>query len=492
VLSDLNCERLASKFADHDYTVDTVVQLVGQEAHRALGRNSTVPAVRALAGRSDPLALLTSVWVLQQPVPRPAFDRVLPGLVDPLIAAGILRQSAGEVAAALEIRPYASDDGASGWLVSDLSPHLDTRITPMRPDFVLGASSASTALAQLTIRRPIGRALDLGTGCGVQTLHLAPHADTVIATDLNPRALHLAALTAKINSIEVDLRLGDLFSPVAGETFDLIVSNPPYVITPPQTEAERLTYREADRLGDGLVRDVVQSGAARLAPGGVLQALANWAHVNNTGWQERLQTWTAETGCDAHLVQRETLDPSEYIELWLADAGLAGSPGYVQRHHEWLDYFEQIGIHAVGMGWIVLQRNERADPEIRIEDWPYPVEQPIGAAFSHGLSVIDLGRSPDSELLAHPWRLEPDVIEETQGTPGAAHPASIVFRQRHGFRRALQADTALAAILGACDGDLDLRTIIATVAGILGLNVDALSDAILPTIRQCVRDGFLL
>ncbi len=492
MLTDVDCQRLASALANHDYTVDAVVELIGDEAHRALWRNSTVPAVRSLAGRNDPLAVLTSVWVLQQPVPRRLLDRALPHLVDPLIQAGILGQSAGEVAAVLDIRPYAADDGVRGWLVSDLLPHLNTKITPMRPDFVLGATSASTALAQLTIRRPGGNVLDLGTGCGVQSLHLTRHADIVIATDVNPRAIELARLTAKINSIEPDLRLGDLFTPVAGETFDLIITNPPYVMSPPQTEGERLIYRDADRAGDRLVEEVVRAGAAHLAPGGILQVLANWAGIEGIDWSDRLHGWIADTGCDAHVVQREVLDPTEYIELWLADAGLGGSPSYVGRYHQWLDYFERAGIESVGMGWIVLRRAGRAEPEIRIEDWPYAVEQPIGPAFEQGFQAAELARSADTELLAHAWRLAQDVVEETRGAPGAADPAYIVFRQEHGFRRALQADTALAAVVGACDGDLDLATIVTTVAGILGHSVDVLTEAVLPAIRQCVRDGFLL
>jgi hypothetical protein len=66
-----------------------------------------------------------------------------------------------------------------------------------------------------------------------------------------------------------------------------------------------------------------------------------------------------------------------------------------------------------------------------------------------------------------------------------------VLRQQRGFRRALQADTALAAVLGACDGDLDLHTIVATVAGILSIDSTALTETVLPTIRTCIRDGFL-
>ena len=76
----------------------------------------------------------------------------------------------------MDLRPYATDE-ADFLVFSDLTPGLDTQSTPMRPDFVLGLSSASSTLAQLTVRRPVGSALDLGTGCGVQTLHLARHAD---------------------------------------------------------------------------------------------------------------------------------------------------------------------------------------------------------------------------------------------------------------------------------------------------------------------------
>lgn len=491
VLSDVECRHLASAFTEREYTVDAVVELLGEEAHLALGRNNTVPGMRALAGRTDPLSTLTMLWVLQQAVPRPAGDRALSGLVDPLIGAGILRESAGEIVALLDIRPYASDDGASGWVASDLSPHLDTLIAPMRPDFVLGVSTASATLAQLTIRRPAKRALDLGTGCGVQSLHLAQHVDTVVATDLNPRAIQLAGLTARINSIKLDLRQGDLFDPVAGEEFDLIVTNPPYVMSPASADDERLTYREGNRPGDSLVHHVVRSGAAHLSGGGALQVMANWAHLAGDDWSERLRDWVVTTGCDAHVVQRETLDPSEYVEMWLSDAGLVGSAEYRHRYRDWLDYFADLNIEAVGMGWIVLQRNGRAEPDIRIENWPYPVEQPIGPVFDEGFKAVDLARSSDADLLAHDWQLAEDVVEETRGSPGAADPRTIVLRQQRGFRRALQADTALAAVLGACDGDLDLHTIVATVAGILSIDPTALTETVLPIVRTCIRDGFL-
>ena len=482
---------LADAFRTLDYRVDAVVGLVGTEAHTALARNSTVPAVRALGDRDDPLALLTRLWLLQQPVPRTPFERALPGLVEPLVERGILSPStgSGNISARVDLRPYATD-GGDFWVAADLTPNLDTQVRPIQPDHVLGVSAASASLAQLTLRRPVGRALDLGTGCGVQSLHLAGHADAVVATDLNPRALELATISFALNDVEVDLRSGDLYAPVAGEAYDLIVTNPPYVIAPP-SEA-RLTYREGGQPGDALVERVVTEGARHLAEGGVLQVLGSWAHLRGQDWTDRVAGWVGHTGCDAHVVQREVLDPYTYIEVWLADAGLTGSPAYADKYGEWADYFDRLGIEAVGLGWLTLRRAGRTDPQVRIEDWPHPVEQPIAPALGAGLHSVDrLATTSDAEILATRWRLADDVVQETTGRPGAADPEHVVFRQQRGFRRAVALDTATAGILGACDGELTLGRITDSVAELLEAEPEALARETVDRMRTLVGEGWL-
>ena len=478
---------VAGAFRALDYRVDAVVALIGAEAHAALARNSTVPASRALAGRHDPLPTLTRLWLLQQPVPVSALEQALPGLVEPLVAAEILAVESDRVRALVDLRPYASDDG-DYWVAADLTPNLDTQVRPIRPDHVLGVSAASSSLAQLTLRRPVARALDLGTGCGVQSLNLAGHADEVVATDLNHRAIDLAGITFALNGIAVDLRPGDLYAPVAGERFDLITANPPYVMSPP-SEA-RLTYREGRDPGDALVERVIVDGAAHLAEDGVLQVLGNWAHVRGQDWTDRVGGWVAATGCDAHVVQREVLDPYAYIEIWLADAGLTGSAGYTERYATWCDYFDRLGIEAVGLGWLTLRRTERP-PAVRIEDWPHPVEQPIAPALAAALDAVGrLSGMDDDEVLATRWRLADDVVEETTGRPGAADPEHVVFREQRGFRRAVALDTATAGVLGACDGELTLAQIVGSVAHLLGVDTEALMRESVERVRTLVVDGF--
>ena len=150
-----------------------------------------------------------------------------------LRAAGLITIKGGEARATADLRPYGFPTGHGqwdGWVVSDHTPGLDQDRSPTRPDYVLGVSPASTTLAQLTIDDPVGSALDLGTGCGVQSLHLSTHAGHLTATDVNPRCLDLARLTAALNRIDVDFRAGSLYEPVADESFDLIVTNPPFHI----------------------------------------------------------------------------------------------------------------------------------------------------------------------------------------------------------------------------------------------------------------------
>ncbi|GAA4890804.1 class I SAM-dependent methyltransferase [Tessaracoccus lubricantis] len=469
------------------YTSDAVVDRIGEDGQAGLGRNCTVPSDVALAGATDPQAALIRLFILQQAVPREQVAAAVD--VEALLGAGFLKGDGGALRAVVDIRPYGSpDDGATGWVVADPTPGLDHTMSPIRPDYVLGVSPASTTLAQLTMRTPVGAALDLGTGCGVQSLHLSRHAERVVATDVNERALDLAQVTAALGGVAVDYRNGSLYEPVAGERFDLIVSNPPFVMSPPSDEADTLTYREANFEGDALVETLIRGAAEHLNPGGSLQLLTNWA-VTDQPWEERLTEWIPR-GCDAWVIERERLDVFSYIEMWLADAGLAGTGRWRAAYDEWLGYFERLGVRSIGMGWVLVTRAERAEPHRRFESWPHAVAQPVGEVFARHRAALDASQLPTAELLASKPRLV-DVEQETLGRPGAEDPEHVVFRQRVGLLRAVKADTALAAALGALDGDLTVGQVIAAVAQVLDLDAAELAAALVPEIRQALLDQML-
>jgi methylase of polypeptide subunit release factors len=482
--------RLRDALLAADYSYDGVAVLLGTTAHAALARNETTPGLRRTAGGS-PVETLTRLWLLQTTVTVEAVDRALPGLLDDLCAARVLDRSVGEVVARVDLRPYGTDEG-NLWVLGDLTPGLDGGPNRVGPDHVLGISPAATSLAQLTVREPFGSALDLGTGCGVQSLHLARHVDHVVGTDVNRRALWIAGLNAELNGVPtgstsgIDLREGSFFEPVAGERFDLVVTNPPFVISP--ATGERLVYRDSGLPGDRAVEHVVREIPRHLAPGGYGQVLANWAIVRDRPWDERLETWLQGAGCDAWVVQREVLDPAEYVELWLKDAGLHGSADYLERYDTWLSWLDEQGIEGVGFGWINLRATGADDH--RLEEWRWEVEQPLGdEVVAHFARVAALRDLADEALLATRPRLRADVVQETHGPVGAEDPSRIVLRQQRGMRRARQVDTVEAALAGASDGDLTVAQLLGALEQILG--PDAGAEDRLSGVRELVADGFL-
>ncbi|ANH38011.1 Release factor glutamine methyltransferase [Nocardioides dokdonensis FR1436] len=489
-----------------DFTYDAVAELLGPRAHDALARNETTPGLRRTAQAGSPLATLVRLFLLQTPVDVADAEAALPDLVDRMCVEGLLEQSVGEVAARLDVRPYATEHagpaGSAGvvtehlWVVSDLTPGLDGAPQRLSADHVLGISPASTSLAQLVRREPVGRALDLGTGCGVQALHLARHSGSVVATDVNARALRLTRFNAALNDLAdtVEVRDGSFFEPVADERFDLIATNPPFVISP--ATGERLVYRDSGLPGDRVVEDIVRTAPDHLAPGGWCHVLANWVITEDQPWDERIGGWLRDD-VDALVVQRETLDPAAYVELWLKDSGHHPSTGtdgpaaaadYRRRYDTWLSWMEDQRIQAVGFGWVNLRRHDESGqtPARELLSWPYEVEQPIAPAVAAWGSATRLAVGTASRLVTRP-----DVRQETLGAPGAEDPETIVLRQQTGLRRARTADTVVAALVGACDGELTVGQILDALAELLDLDVAAVHEDYLPVVREMVREGYL-
>jgi len=509
-LRDLRADLVAAGF-----TVDGVEDRLGPVASAALHREQAVPARRALRGAAaDPVAALAALFLLGDEVPRRALDAALGrtgtdgaarlGLVE---AAGAGPDDA--VRAVVDLRPYAAQDAAgpvTWWLSSDLGELATGR--RLAPDHVLGAGGASLTLAQVTVRTPVGRVLDLGTGCGIQALHASRHARHVVATDVSARALGFTAFNAALNldadgarvagggPAALDLREGSMLEPVAGESFDLVVSNPPFVITPRAAGVTEYEYRDGGRSGDDVVRDLVTGVGAVLAPGGVAQLLGNWEHRRGEPWQERVGAWLDAAGLDGWVVQRELLDPAEYAETWIRDGGTTAErepAAWAGSYAAWLDDFASRDVEAVGFGIVTLRRPLSGTPTLRrLEEHTGSVRQPLGGHLAASLAAHDwLAARDDAALAAECLAVAPDVTEERFHTPGAADPSVVLLRQGDGLGRAVHASTGLAALVGASDGELGVGQLVGAIAALFEVPADDLAAELLPAVRGLVRDGFL-
>jgi len=121
----------------------------------------------------------------------------------------------------------------------------------------------SLLLAESLEVRKGDEVLDVGTGCGIQAILASERAGRVVATDASPLAVENARHNAALNGADVDVRVGDLFEPVRGERFDLIVFNPPYL----PCEGEDASWC-GGRSGREVTNRFLDEVASHLKPGG--------------------------------------------------------------------------------------------------------------------------------------------------------------------------------------------------------------------------------
>ncbi|HKT55569.1 MAG TPA: methyltransferase, partial [Microbacterium sp.] len=446
------------------------------------------------------VGVIARLFGIGDSVPVPEVERALPGTgVGGLERLGAVVSDGGLVHPQLLIRPqdWVDDTGAGQWwIASDLDEAALHDALP--EDHVLGVGGASFTLAGLQLPVPTGRVLDLGTGCGIQALRARLFADAVVATDVSERALRMTRLNGLLNGVDgIELRRGDMFEPVDGERFDRVVSNPPFVITPRGAGMPSYEYRDGGRVGDGVTASFVRTVGSVLAPGGVAQLLGNWETRDGIGGLDRVRGWVAESDVplDAWVIERERLDPVAYAQLWIRDAGtLAGSAEYDRMLGAWLDDFEARGVTEIGFGYMLLRRPTHGAPTLaRYERMPQPLaEAGLGAALARSLDAWDrVCGLDDHDVAASVLLTAPDVTEARHHLPGAEAPSVIELRQGGGFARVLEVDPALAALVGACDGDLPVGALVDAIAQLLEADAAALRADLLPRVRELLFTGML-
>ena len=532
---------LRADLADSGWGVEAVAALLGEAADAALRREIRLPALRAvraaLAGGAapSPVSVLTALFMLGDPVPVTALDAALPRTTAAGAAAiGLVGEpdGAGYVRALVDLRPHEAVDDAGEvrwWVASDLGELVTGRA--LAPDHVLGVGGAGLTLAGLTPRTPVRTALDLGCGCGIQTLYLLRHAEHVVATDISARALAFTAFNAALAGVSVtgapgagsdiapssgldsevdaasesgsdaghlELLRGSLLEPVAGRRFDLIASNPPFVLTPPAVREAGLPLMEYRDAGGPILPGLVAGLGEHLEPGATAVMLGNWEHRGVGSWREVVAAWLPE-GLDAWILERELQDPVEYATMWLRDGGLTPErdpEAFDAALEAWIDDFEARDVRCIGFGYLIVHRPRcPREPWRLLEEVTTSGQGVLGPHVAEVLEVRERLAGLDDEAVADLCPLlAPDVTEERHLIPGAAEPTVILLRQGGGLGRTLQASTAVAALAGVADGELSVGQVASAVAVLSELNAAdaaALRAEMVEAARHLLTTGFL-
>ena len=466
------------------YTAERIEERLGTQelSSRPI---DTVVHLRRLDG-SDGFSTFARLFLLGDAVPVERVEEVI-GDLDPerLSALGLVARVDGTMRALVRLVPHGDY-----YVASDLGSEAGADV-PF--DHVPGIQAPSVTLAKLAVRRHCARALDLGTGCGIQALLAAKHSERVVATDVNPRAVAFAAFNAALNGVEgIEFRLGDGFAPVKGESFDLIVSNPPYVISPDASYA----YRDSDLPADELCRRVVQAAAAHLNEGGFAHVLVSWAHAADGDWAEPLRSWVEGSGCDAWLLHYRTSDPVAHAAGWLRPLGESDPGRYVEALDRWLEYLHRLRIDAIGYGAVVLRRRGGASNWVRTDPLPLERLEPAGEHTLRVFAAQDaLEQMDDAELLGLAIALtENHRLQQTLTAREGLVVESQTLELLEGLRFTVGVDRHTVSVLPHFDGHRPLREVLEIARETFELTPEEhehFAPAALPVIRRLLELGFL-
>jgi hypothetical protein len=461
------------------YAGPAVAQAFGVDGLRALDGMSGPVLVRRVGGDSR-LERLIRLLLLGVEIEYDALRAALhPTPVEAWEAFGLIETSAGVARARYRIVP--SDDLL---LLSDW-PASPGR--PLRPDHVLGPSPSASVLADVTVRSPVDSVLDLGTGCGIQALIATRHARRVVATDLNQRAVEVAAFNAALNDVEVEGAVGDLFEPVRGRRFDLVVSNPPFVISP----GTRFLFRDSELGGEGISRRIISGVGEMLSERGFCQLTTNWAVVAGVDWRERIERAFAGSGCNAWVLALDITEPDVYASRWIQQS--ERTPEAVGAAlDEWMRYYESERICGIATCVVTMRRTRRPNPWFQLDEVRgAPTGDQVLRSFQARELIADLGEDGLLELCP---RVAPETRLEQQFAPGTEGwtPLGCQLRSTAGVRFEQPVDSHVANLLVACDGTLSVRELLARAAAQAGVPADSLVREGINVITELLRAGFLV
>lgn len=477
--------RLREVFEKAGYTDKGVLDVIGIKEFPSM-KGTDVPLLLRRTKDNTPLNTLIRLFLIEAPCDMETVKlAVQPMKLESLVEAGVVQIDGTSVTAAVKIMPYKNFH-----IAFDLPSMLQSG---SKKSYVMGIGSSTLTLANLTIRKQSRQTLDLGAGCGIHAFLAAGHSNSVIATDLNPRAVRFAEFNARLNNLShVQCLEGDLFGPVKGRKFDLVVSNPPFVISP---ETEYI-YRDGGMEGDRITQKIIRQVPEFLNEGGYCQILCNWAELRGQDWKDRLRTWFKDTGCDAWVLRSESLDAETYALTWIRHTEKSETGQFPQQFEKWMAYYETQGIASMGAGLITMRRSGGRLNWFRADDSPEKMTGPCGDDIARGFELRDFLETvtDDSTLLDLPFRISPEVRLERQSKPSSEGWLDEFVRLRlaKGLTYSGNIDHYVANMLVKCDGQRKLGDLMNEMAHDLQAETEKIKATFCSIVRHLVERGFLL
>lgn len=470
------------------YTSANVNHALMTDQHLSAQPGEVVVFERRLA-ENTPLFTLMRLFLIGSTVDPAHLEASLPGVsLAELERLGLIERAVGGVRSTVRVIPHGDIV-----IACDRNYYGDP---PGRhvADLVTGVNSPATLLADLTVRKQVASALDLGTGGGIQALLLANHSTRVVAADINPRALYFTELNAGLNRVDnIEVRLGSWFEPVGDEKFDIITANPPYVMSPEST----FLYRDSGMHADSLCRQLVRDIPGHLEEGGFGHILISWALRKDEEWSKPLRRWLDGLPCDAWLLHYLTDDPLTQAAKWNrpgVDLDVADYGAVLDR---WTDYYEREGIDQIAFGAVILRRRAGAN-WVRADS----ITSGQGSSGALVLRVFEAedflrGLGDEGGLLDVKFVLVPEhrLEQRLASSDGKwqLQEATLSLSEGFGFQGRLDINTAL--LLQSLDGSNTLGQAVRKAGSALELSraeMAAFNETAIAMAKRLLQLGFLV
>ncbi len=470
-------QRIKQLFSDCSYNERTLARAFGHISPVFLDHDEQGQAAAGIDAPPDTRTLL-ELFFLEKAVARKRFEASLSDTARAdLLAAGLVVEDGGDLVASVLLVP-----------VGDLliaGDRYQKMPAEMQAEHVLSVNPPARLLANFTVRKPVSRLLDLCAGNGIQALAASASADEVIATDLNPRALKFSAFNAALNGIgNIESRCGAGFAPVAGEKFDQIVCNPPYILTPEQ----RYMCTDNTMALDGFCKSLLDQAPAFLEEGGLLQMICEWVETEKQGWRERLSEWFVGNHCDAWVICSGYSSVAEYVtrrsQQTLADPEAKDS----SKSSDWLAYFRSHGVTGIRSGFIQLRRRQGKNWR-SFTSLGERTRGAVGDSIAAGLVWRDryLGLA-DARVLD----LRPRPVADLSELPAQqAAPGSARLVIGSGLPVSFLASPGVRSMLRAMDGTRSVADVCDTLARQAGVPLEHAQAEGCSVVRELLSQGLL-
>lgn len=438
-----------------------------------------LPLVHAyLRSRDDDAAIWARLFCYRDAVAPARTAQILGDeLTDALRRAGALRPDAERLRSSLRLMPFA-----------DLLLASDE--VEARHDPVMGPGATTLELWRAMSVPPGARVLDIGCGAGSLALAAArAGAGQVVGVDLDERAIAYARFNAQLNRIEqARFEQGDLAAPVVGQQFDLVVSQPPFVTSPPSVEVT--TYLHGGRRGDELTHRMLGQLPPLVAARG--QALVLFDTADDAELMDRVAASLGRAPLRVIAVAAAGLDAEQQALGYAAATHAQLGPEYAAAAIAYREHLRELGITRTRHVLLSLERVEDGRPCFAARVEPRGAKPCDATELAQLQAALDVAAQPDAQLLKLSVRPSPHAWLVHERPLGLDADDRLSVRFEGGRARDRELSPAAAALLEILAQTETLTEAVSAYAEACDARPDEVAGAVARFVRESLVNGLVL